>query len=391
MIPASELGRAEKSRGSGHRSFGQWHGDRLVSSIMLASSFGAKSLNKLLKKAGHSGFTGQAGEDLWLEEALTACRVDQNARAAVEKALNSKFQSSLGRIRKLGEREILELADDAPWLVPLLWGCCQSPGPEAGRAGRRLAKRILLSGRIRPPATDEVEAARKQVEALAAQNAALRKELSELKDEHKKLGLDLQRLSAKDEAAAKPAQAPANPHKRQAKQLRRELAETGREMENLRQQVAVWRSLALRGEKNQNPAPAAVRRADGFPAPDACQGCKGEDKARCCRGTENCPLSGRKVAVIGGLERLEKGYAQLIEKMGGKCIFHPGHTASGMTRLRKMVSGSDLVVYLTPINSHGAMSVVKKQCKRCNTPFCPLNGTSVSALESHLSEMTDFF
>ncbi|MCF8032302.1 MAG: DUF2325 domain-containing protein [Desulfarculaceae bacterium] len=107
-----------------------------------------------------------------------------------------------------------------------------------------------------------------------------------------------------------------------------------------------------------------------------------------CPVRESCPLQGRQVAVIGGLDRLEKNYTEVIEQMGGSCMCHTGKVRSGARRLRQMVSKSDLVVFLTPINSHAALNVVKKQCKLCSTPFCPLNCTSPAALESHLKKLS---
>ena len=391
MTPAFNPKAAGINQCSESHDFDKWHRDCLLTNILLAAAFGPKSLKKLLNKSGHPGTAKLNGQDLLLEAACRACRADQKVKTAVEKALNAKFQSAVGHVRKLEAGGILAEAESGRWQVPLLWGCCQSTDPRVQKAGRQLARRILLSGGIKPPVKNELDTARERAEALAAQNAALREELSEIKAENKRMAVSLQKLSARAAVPVKPVRPQANPHKKQARQLRRELAGARQEAETLRQQMAVWRSLALSNEKGgQSVSPANTGVEELSPA-DMCANCE-RSKADCaCAGRGECPLSGRKVAVIGGLERLEKGYSQVIEKMGGKCIFHPGHTASGMGRLRKAVSGSDLVVYLTPINSHGAMSVVKKQCKRCNTPFCPLNGTSVSALESHLSEITDIF
>ena len=391
VLPKFDSNGPGKNQGRSCHGSGEWHQNHMVATVLLAASFGAKSLKKILIKSGCAEESRRSEADLLLDCAYRACQENPAARKAVEKALNAKYQSSVSLVRKLGQREILAHAQGGRWPVPLLWGCFQRSDPEARQAGRRLANRIILDGRIRPREKGGLDLARERMDALITRNRALTSELDELKRENNRLATRLQRLGAQSVKQAKPQRVQASAHKKQAKQLRRELAAKNQETEQLRHQVAVWRSLALRRDENSKPAAIKEPMAEVFPAQGVCERCHA-DKGGCrCEARNQCPLSGRRVAVIGGLERLEKGYSQVVEKMGGKCIFHPGHTASGMARLRKAVSGSDLVVYLTPINSHGAMSVVKKQCKRCNTPFCPLNGTSVSALESHLSEITHVF
>lgn len=112
-----------------------------------------------------------------------------------------------------------------------------------------------------------------------------------------------------------------------------------------------------------------------------CEACPAPTK---CPRADSCPLKGRRVAVIGGLDRLRPCYTEAIERLGGECCFHTGKIRSGARGLRNLVDKSDLVVCITSINSHGAMHTVKKQCKKCRKPFCPLKGTSVSSLESLL-------
>ncbi|MBI4798344.1 MAG: DUF2325 domain-containing protein [Desulfarculus sp.] len=99
-------------------------------------------------------------------------------------------------------------------------------------------------------------------------------------------------------------------------------------------------------------------------------------------------MRGRKVAVVGGLKRLEKSYCELVGRMGGQCLCHSGEMQAGAAKLRQLVAKSDMVVCIASVNSHGAMNVVKKQCKRCRKPFCPLNGAGVGALENLLRQVS---
>ena len=98
-------------------------------------------------------------------------------------------------------------------------------------------------------------------------------------------------------------------------------------------------------------------------------------------------MQGRKIGIVGGLKRLERGYCEVVRRLGGECLFHSGEMKSGAQGLRHLVDRSDMVVCITSVNSHGAMNAVKKQCKRCQKQFCPLNGAGVSSLENLLLEV----
>jgi hypothetical protein len=102
------------------------------------------------------------------------------------------------------------------------------------------------------------------------------------------------------------------------------------------------------------------------------------------KGCDNCRLRGCNVAVIGGLDRMEPKYRKAVEEFGGTCLFHPGRVQGGCQRLRQMVAKADLVVFMTSTNSHGALGVIKDECKRCDKPFCALANNGVSSLERTL-------
>ena len=116
--------------------------------------------------------------------------------------------------------------------------------------------------------------------------------------------------------------------------------------------------------------------------------CPSEFRQSCPRSHgAPCPLEGRTVALIGGLDRMEPAYRELIGRLGGECLCHTGKVRSGCRRLRQMVSKADMVVFMTTINSHAALSTVKEECKRCQKPMCALRQTGQSSLEKILRDM----
>ena len=104
---------------------------------------------------------------------------------------------------------------------------------------------------------------------------------------------------------------------------------------------------------------------------------------------EACPLRGRKVMIIGGLDRLEPGYRETVGRLGGECEFHTGKLRNGHRRLKQKVAKADLVVFITSINSHAALNAVKTECKRCDKPFCALRQTGCCSLEKTLRSLPE--
>jgi hypothetical protein len=134
-----------------------------------------------------------------------------------------------------------------------------------------------------------------------------------------------------------------------------------------------------------NAQPQATREARAARSPQAQCPCPQRiDLAALGCACAGCDLAGCKVAVIGGLDRMEPKYRKAVEELGGKCLFHPGRVQGGCQRLRQLVAKADLVVFMTSTNSHGALGVIKDHCKRCDKPFCAVANNGVSSLERTL-------
>ncbi|MCB2227912.1 MAG: DUF2325 domain-containing protein [Desulfarculaceae bacterium] len=365
----------------------EWHQDCLVVTLLLGAAFDKKALKKHLKRAGLPEEAQQGRGEALLHALHEACHTNPQAQAAVSKELSARFRATLHKTASLSGGEILAQARDTAWPIPLLWACYQGEGRERREAGRRLAHLVAARGMKRLQGESLVEREKGRAETYCAQNRALRQSLEELKAENRDLALRLKTPQVRSEPAVPQAAAP-SPHKKRAKELGRELEQARAEIEQLRNDLAVWRALALQAEEEARAAQAGAEACCSAEAcPEACPDC-GQARAGARPARSRCPLRGRSVAVIGGLDRLEKNYTEIIEQMGGSCLCHTGKVRSGARRLRQIVNKSDLVVFLTPINSHAAMNVVKKQCKLCEKPFCPLNCTSPTALESHLIQLS---
>ncbi len=110
-----------------------------------------------------------------------------------------------------------------------------------------------------------------------------------------------------------------------------------------------------------------------------------------CGDNKNCPLKDLKIALIGGLDRLENRYRSAFCELGAEAVhFHPGHCAgAGAGRLRKVADCADIVVYITSINSHNALQVVKAQCRKSGKRFIVVRQTGPSRVSRETADVVN--
>jgi hypothetical protein len=72
-----------------------------------------------------------------------------------------------------------------------------------------------------------------------------------------------------------------------------------------------------------------------------------------------------RIAVVGGLDRHVQGLARLASDAGHVAEFHHGRVGGRHAEdLEAIVERSDVVVIVTGVNSHGAVSIAKKAARR---------------------------
>lgn len=81
---------------------------------------------------------------------------------------------------------------------------------------------------------------------------------------------------------------------------------------------------------------------------------------------QHLPLT---VAVIGGPDRMTRGFAELAESHGHRLAHHDGSLAGqGRRALRNLVARAHLVVIVTGVNSHAAVLVARDEVRRQGVP-----------------------
>lgn len=106
-----------------------------------------------------------------------------------------------------------------------------------------------------------------------------------------------------------------------------------------------------------------------------------------CNEDGTCPLKNMKIALIGGLDRLENRYRDAFNELGAELHFHPGHCAgAGAGRLKAAAQYADIVVFITSINSHNALQVVKMECKKSGKRFMVMRETGPTRVSQGIME-----
>lgn len=107
------------------------------------------------------------------------------------------------------------------------------------------------------------------------------------------------------------------------------------------------------------------------------------------RCDETCPsfdLCRKRILIVGGINRMESLYRQLIEENGGIFEYHDGHIKGGKKALENRIMRADIVLCPVNINSHVACSVVKKMGKKHRKFVQMLAGSGLGVMSQALSE-----
>ncbi len=98
----------------------------------------------------------------------------------------------------------------------------------------------------------------------------------------------------------------------------------------------------------------------------------------------------RRILYVGGMDRLEHHYRDLVEKeFNGIFEHHNGDWSNGNSRLEEMIGRAELVLCPVNCNSHNACLCVKKLCKELNKPFIMLRSSGIGSLKRAIFQFTE--
>mgnify|MGYP000107519034 CR=1 FL=1 len=92
-------------------------------------------------------------------------------------------------------------------------------------------------------------------------------------------------------------------------------------------------------------------------------------------------------ALLGGLDRLEDKYQEAFEKSGAEFRFHSGVSGGGSAvRLKTLANWADVVVFVTRVNSHNALSIAKGICRKSGKLFLVMHHAGAEQISSRVRE-----
>ncbi|MBN2427716.1 MAG: DUF2325 domain-containing protein [Deltaproteobacteria bacterium] len=111
-------------------------------------------------------------------------------------------------------------------------------------------------------------------------------------------------------------------------------------------------------------------------------------EARC----KNCPafeFCGKRVLMVGGIDRMEGRYRELVETCGGTFEHHKGTMKKGVKKLKSSLRRADVVLCPVCNNSHTACQQVKKLGKKFNKPVYLLSNYSLNTISQAIHSQTE--
>ncbi len=360
----------------------QWHEDSLTVVMLLALSQGPNKLRKLARR--HGAF--EEGTNRSMDEVFQ--RLGEIVPGGGEltkeigKDLDTRFGSTLLKVRSLGAEEVKKL--EMKWPVPLMWAAVTDDREEVRMYGRNLthalirrALREAFAGQGMGSGPGEAfESLQKQNRAQAAELENLRRELLSQEWEKKKIEVEgIKRVSRLPE----PCPSSVELGKMGQGRLEREVKKLGHALNREREKVQELTRRLFESESCRPPAErerAVDAETAGFLSPEECPCADEAGSSACgelCPADDvlcgECPLRGLRVAVVGGLQRMMPAYRKTVSQLGAEFLSHDGKVKNGRYQLRNVVCGADIVVFITSVNSHGALDVVKDVCKRNGKKF----------------------
>ncbi len=108
-----------------------------------------------------------------------------------------------------------------------------------------------------------------------------------------------------------------------------------------------------------------------------------------CKTPCPCASCPQRILVVGGIERMEPLYREVIEAKGHIFEYRAGHLRKGGNKLDNLLQRADIVLCPVNCNSHTACLQVKSMCKKYKKNLQIMKNFSLSAIERTLVEVVN--
>jgi hypothetical protein len=356
--------------------------------MVLALSQGPNRLRRLARQQGafEDGQNRDMGEVLQRLGEITLGSGELAKK--IGKDLDGRFRSTLLRVRSLDAEEVKKL--EMKWPVPLMWAAIRDEREEVRLHGRYLTHALIWRALRKAFTREETGTCSDEaIKSLQEQNRAQAVKLQNLRRELENKTVEVESMKR---ASRLPEPRFSRPEREMMgkSRLEREIKKLGHELNREREKVKEL-TQRLSGSNGCRPPFEGALAVDEETAGSLSPGeCPSKDEAGISGCGElclengvicgKCPLGGLRVAVVGGLQRMLPVYRKIVSELGAEFVFHDGRVRNGRYRLRSVVCGADIVVFITSVNSHGALDVVKAACEKNGKKFIASKETGPETL-----------
>ncbi len=252
-----------------------------------------------------------------------------------------------------------------------------------------LEKNLLIQERLRTFREERLLASEKFRE-IKSRLASAHKEIRNLKVDYASLSRSQTLLNHENQRLKEQSpsgdNSPSNSLKEENSQLHLELAERTKELHEAQSRTAlserqladtleeIWEQRQFIQQLQEELEQMAASMAGCKECAAECKECEGSCAQCEC---SSCP---RRILIVGGMQRMESLYRQLIESKGDVLEYHDGYFGSGGNKLENCLQRADLVLCPVNCNSHRACRTVKNLCKKHNKPVHMMENFSLSAV-----------
>lgn len=356
---------------------------------MLGTALDTKDVNKLARKFHITNGNNSVDDELAFHSALVEfCQSNNEISRQTDKILRRRYEAYASKLSEMDAESVLKTLRQSPesFNVPLwavLWSVATSE--EGEKYEPALFGFVhLLEHRLVRQYWKELAGAEKR-ELTAKQKTEefreLKKQLLEARREIELLRKSNLRIEQKLLASQRQPQGSVSSDEQSSGSPCSCVCKNKQKIVALKQMLEEERS---RSRAFQNEIALFRNEIDGLMAEFAIFS-RNRDKSECGDSESACPignfLNGMSVAMVGGIESLEKHYRQLIESMGGSFNRHDGYCRGGQDSLEEVISQADFVVCPVEVNSHNAARFTKKICKAKGIPCCFVKSASLASLK----------
>jgi hypothetical protein len=386
--------------------------DCVTLTLLMAMAMNPKDMRKMCMKH----YLKSSKPDVHLGYKLWGLHhASHNPEKSVAKDLHRyfkrQFSTAPSRVRSLAPEDLAQSMGDGQWPAPILWAASTDSRPEMRKQAQILAHSLIwrlmencnqiklglsvlnhnviekkedlkttgghrFHSKVNTPEISVKSIFKRQLQEKDGEILKLKKKLAEYFQELTEL-----RQRPFREATLK----------HEAKKLAYELEKASKKISEHEKLIESY--MQVKDENKSIVQNAGPDKEENTRAGNVFTLLRHEDaRGDCSHCTEQkkctCPLEGMHVAVIGGLDRLEPEYRRTIHDLGADFLFHNGDCSNGRHVLKNVVCKADIILFITSINSHGALKVVKATCKKTGKQFKVVRHPSTNSVYKTLSEIT---